>query len=901
MRAVGRGDSGQGYLRYWGKAAGEAGAQEFHLLAYHCLDVAAVGFLLLERNPALRRRLAQITGLTEAEVVALALFVLALHDIGKFAVGFQDLRHDLACRLRGGHPRRLSSERHDNIGFCFWRRRLALHAVEQEWLRLRAREGELDPHEVREALDPWFAASTGHHGMPPDAAVNDVARFFKGSEEDALAFAGAVVALFGCVEIAWSEQSLSRSSWLFAGLTVLSDWIGSNRDWFPYQAEPMELSEYWRIARQQALRALQETRVMPCAPAWTTCITDLFEHVQCPSPVQELAWSLPLGDAPRLVMIEEVTGGGKTEAALLLAQRALARGDADGVFLALPTMATANAMYGRLKDRVDRFFAPGSEAPRVLSHSARHLAARLLAGPVDSVAAQEEEASASAVGNAWLSDHRKKALLAAFGVGTVDQALLGILHTRHSTLRLYGLCSKVFIADEVHAYDGYTAQLLERLLEFQAALGGSAILLSATLPSAMRQSFANAFARGLGRGAPALEREDYPLVTTLSATSCEEIPSRCRPGTERRVAVGFISGEREALEKLVQVCEAGGCACWVRNSVMDAVEGFRAARERLGARALLFHARLTAGDRFQREAQVLRLFGKESGANERAGRLLVATQVVEQSLDLDFDAMVSDLAPIDLLIQRAGRLHRHPRAADGTPGSSEFRPAPVLEVFAPPFADAPDKEWLSKALRRTSHVYEDHARLWLTMRALREHEAIVIPDKARELVESVYGVDADKRIPEGLRRTATKVQGEKGAARTLAQFNAVNLETGFKDRSGWGEDAEMPTRLGDPTTLLRLARFDGERLVPLYENPLWDFSQVSVRAAYVALRCPVPEVEAAVARAEAEMPDGGKWSLTLPLEWDGKRWSGRALDARGVERSISYSSEEGLLVDDEEE
>jgi CRISPR-associated endonuclease/helicase Cas3 len=888
------------YLRYWGKASRQADEPlAFHRLAYHCLDVAAVGVALLEQDPALVSRLAAASGLPPPQIVPALRFLLAIHDLGKLADSFQSLRSDLAVTLRGESFRKAACRwRHDSIGFAIWRLALAADAAEGQWLSVRQSGEALERTDLRRALDPWLSAILGHHGMPPDTSITALGLVIKPEpRSDALAFVHDLARLFGRVELDLGEEPLSRSSWLVAGLTVLCDWVGSNRDWFPFVSEAVPLEKYWPVALEHAHAALAESRLLPCKPAQIASATALFEWLERPSPVQQLARQMPLGEGPQLIVFEEVTGAGKTEAAMLAAQRLLERGSAQGIFVALPTQATANAMFSRVAKLVDRLYEPGEDAPRILSHSGSYLVARKLVGPNDASFSSEEE-SATTRGSAWLSDHRKKSLLAAVGVGTLDQALHGVLHTRHSTLRLLGLQSKVLIVDEVHAYDSYMARLLERLLEFQAALGGSAILLSATLPSAMRQAFANAFARGLRRSAPALTSNAYPLVTRLDSEGQEEIASSSRPESHRRVGVRFLSDPGVALDRLARVCEAGGCACWVRNSVMDAVEAYRVARGRLGDKALLFHARFTAGDRQQREDEVLKSFGKDGGPEKRAGRLLIATQVVEQSLDLDFDAMVSDLAPVDLLIQRAGRLHRHPRSPDGARQKVDSRPAPELLVLAPEFSETPEADWLRSALKRTSYVYEDHSRLWLTMQVLRDRGAIVIPEEARLLIERVFGAEAESRIPDELRKNADRAIGNKSASTSLAQFNSVDLEGGFIGRAGWDEDAEMPTRLGEPTVMLRLARWDGDSLVPLHPDPLWQLSQVSLRRAYVAGRVPDPQVEQAVTEAEAAMPDSGKWSLTLPLEPDGEgRWRGQALDARGNVRVVGYSYEEGLLID----
>ncbi|WP_419602660.1 DEAD/DEAH box helicase, partial [Thiolapillus sp.] len=211
---------------------------------------------------------------------------------------------------------------------------------------------------------------------------------------------------------------------------------------------------------------------------------------EMPTPLQQACLDLPIGTEPQLFILEDVTGSGKTEAALILAARLMAAGQAQGLYIGLPTMATANAMYDRMSTVYERLYRPGEPRPSlILSHSARHLSESfqqsLLAAQASATHYGEEE-SIVAQCNRWLADNRKKALLADVGIGTIDQALLAVMPARHQSLRLLGLVGKVLILDEVHAYHAYTSEPLKRLIRFHAALGGSVILLSATLTRKQR-------------------------------------------------------------------------------------------------------------------------------------------------------------------------------------------------------------------------------------------------------------------------------------------------------------------------------------------------------------------------------------------------------------------------------
>ena len=322
-----------------------------------------------------------------------------------------------------------------------------------------------------------------------------------------------------------------RASWLVAGLAVTADWLGSNQQWFPYwDGDPLSCESYWHnIALHRANTALVESGLVPSIPASFRGITEIFDSISEPTPLQRLAETMELAQGPQLIVVEEVTGGGKTEAALTFSARLLANRTGDGIYLALPTMATADAMHHRVERIYRRLFTDSATPSLVLAHSmAAFTMALERANQTDTGYGNKEHDSASDHCTAWLADSRKKALLAHVGVGTIDQALLGILPARHQSLRLWGLLGKVLIADEVHACDAYVTNLLKTLLKFHAAFGGSAILLSATLPQAQRAEFVTAFAEGAGFAAATVTETAYPLVTYLSPQGVHEIPVAAR-------------------------------------------------------------------------------------------------------------------------------------------------------------------------------------------------------------------------------------------------------------------------------------------------------------------------------------------------------------------------------------
>jgi len=624
-----------------------------------------------------------------------------------------------------------------------------------------------------------------------------------------------------------------------------------------------------------------------------------------PSPLQELAECLPLGAGPQLVVIEDLTGAGKTEAALVLAQRLINRGLADGFYMGLPTMATANAMFKRIHEMYQRLFAEGETPSLVLAHSHRELSKlfRELHGNAASplgVGVDEEDGALT--GQTWLSDNRKKALLASVGVGTIDQALMAVLPAKHQSLRLLGLSKSVLIVDEVHACDTYMHRILRALLQFQAALGGSVVLLSATLPKTTRKELVESFCDGLKQESPILEKRDYPLLTHIGGAEESEMPFAPRRDSPRTVQVRFLTQPEEVVDIIKETAASGRCACWIRNTVQDAIDGMNLLRAAGLSQVDLFHARFAMGDRLNTEDRVLARFGEESGQQDRAGRVVVATQVVEQSLDLDFDVMVTDLAPVDLIIQRGGRLCRHARDPNGNRVQGpDRRGTSCLWVLAPVFTPSPPREWFKTFLHGAAAVYPNHGRLWLTVKLLSERGKIELPEDARFLIEGVYGEEAAATIPETLAGIQAECQGRRMAQATMAEQNKLKLNEGYERTwQNWLDDRITPTRLGEDNVTLRLAQWDGGVPVPWIkaDENAWALSEVSVRWSVLRSVCLSAEERKAVEDAQAGMSDQARWCIVVPLRSSSEgRWFAEVRNANEDTLMLGYDPETGLTFD----
>lgn len=914
----------QAYFRYWGKAKPQpaAGDAAYHLLPYHALDVAAVGQVLLQKNPAYLQHFSRLTGLDKPQFIAWFTFLLALHDLGKFADSFQSLNATVLEKLQQRSSQRQYGLRHDSLGWILWKKHLS-----QQFQT----KGIIPPNTRRrtsaasDALDVWMSAMVGHHGQPPQPTTTRLLHDDFDTDHD---FAAATDFLDDVIPLVFAEmpvfpacraEDIQRASWWLSGLAVLSDWLGSNTDFFPYQSQPMPLSEYWEQAQQQAEQAIQKAELLSCQPSLSLNVADLIDvepHViPEPTPLQQMVatWELPA--SPHLFILEDVTGAGKTEAAVLLAHRLMQAGQGNSLYFALPTMATANTMYARMKDVYRKLFASSANPSLILAHGASDMSVDFRQSVFPEMPATADNygdgtTPASAYCNAWLADNRKKALLADIGIGTVDQALLAILPARHQSLRLLGLVNKILLVDEVHACDAYMHELLCALLRAHAAAGGSVILLSATLPQKQRQALLNAYAEGQGWRKPILQVTDdksYPLVSGLSEQGLREQVVATRASVRRTVNVQFLS-ERHAIDDLLSRTVAQGqCACWIRNTVKDVIEAYQQIQtQHPDWQVDLFHARYALADRIAIEKRVVARFDKSSTAESRRGQILIATQVVEQSLDLDFDTLITDLAPMDLLIQRAGRLRRHTRDKLGNRiQGDDQRGAVTLHVYSPVITDSPTGRWIANFFPNAQKVYDHHGQLWLTAKLLHQRGKLQMPEDARQLVEGVYGVDAQDAIPQALRYRSNEAEGSDCADASLARLNALSLDVGYSDAATnrWWDEATTPTRLGEETTMVYLAKWEHGVLRPWSDakDHAWQLSAVSMRTYWIAAEAAIPDLtlEAIAQFKVNNLPAKGKWGVLLPLQADSNsNWQGAARNAQQETVQFMYNARFGLIANE---
>jgi len=713
----------------------------WHPLICHMIDVAAVARAMWREvlTPALRERITMGLGLpNEAAAEAWVTYLASLHDIGKASPAFQSKYSQARPRLTATGLEPSHPDKDPGHGIVSM---LSIGPLLEE-------RG--IPQPVANAL---ATAVGGHHGIFPASNCfgNPKRPLWCGNTAWNAVRRSLAATLAELIDLPDAAPSRTDHpiSMVLAGLISVADWIGSDSESFFHfvdaltLAEPTALNAYQTAATDTAGRALAQLGWLDwTAPVETKAFADLFGFE--PRAVQQDVVDLPgVADGPAMVVIELPMGEGKTEAALYLADRWAETTAQRGLYVAMPTMATSNGMFGRLISYLGNRF-PAGRVNVQLIHSHAAIAPELEAlqhepPPIDpdGIAASDDE-PASVVIEEWFS-RRKRGLLAPYGVGTVDQSLMAALQVSHVFVRMFGLAGKTVIFDEVHAYDTYMTTLFERLLEWLGAIGTSVVILTATLPRERRDQLLQAWARGAGYStaadpAPA----PYPRLswasragigsrevdaTTLSSLSRRELRLRWVDVRLPEDGEPFPLGEelREALRD-------GGCAAVICNTVSRAQQMYQRLQPFFAEGELdLLHARFPFEERDEREKRALTRFGKDSSQRPKRS-VLVATQVIEQSLDLDFDLMVTDLAPADHVLQRAGRLQRHVR--NRPPG---FGDAAVLWIGKPEAMDGavPRFDAGSEA------IYDEHVllRSWL---ALKDRATVAFPNDIEENIEAVY-------------------------------------------------------------------------------------------------------------------------------------------------------------------
>lgn len=739
----------------WAKSGNE---DAYLRLTQHLIDTACVAEWLWDNwvSDSLKRTLAAIWKLDEQDVRQLYIFFAGVHDVGKASVSFQ----------------RIVEQRPDSY---YLLRPLEEAGLSLDWPRGEGPDIKF-PHGLASAvfLRNWLLANglkkpiasslisvvDAHHGFTSDPVLLE--RRIKELEGRECRFddvaAELIESMAGLTGVSGALGKLKKkpvagAPQLMVGLLVMADWIASNENVFPYGA----------IAPQsERVAAGMESIKLPLP--WIPVdppvnVQELFnrtfgwEGSEQARPIQAAAVETAQSAVgPMLMIIEAPTGEGKTEAGLATAHVLGQKSGAQGVYVAAPTMATANGLFERVADWARHSSRGGSVASMYLAHSKNRLSEqfqrlRFGATKKDTTSltrgSDSEENMGGLVANQWLSGSRK-GLLSDFVVGTVDQVLMMALKVRFSMLRHVALAGKVILIDEVHAYDAYMSQYLYRVLQWCARYGMSVILMSATLPPAQRKKLAAAYGSALMResqtAAEALDVSSYPLVSVVDGNGVRAISVPPRPD-DAQITVRRIDDALGTLRStLGELLDDGGIALIIGNTIRRAQEAYRELSAAFPGEVELHHAAFIASERSAKEDVLRERLGPRSrrGAGRPWRQIIVATQVAEQSLDIDADVLVTDIAPIDLIIQRAGRIHRHERPLDDRPVKLR---KPVIFVRG-----VCDEGGVPKFDSGTEFIYGE-AILLSTMAHLPE--VIRRPSDVPELVRCIY--TAEPCIPESWR------------------------------------------------------------------------------------------------------------------------------------------------------
>ncbi len=688
-------------VRFWAKTLpdGQPGITVFE----HMLNVGCVAQCLSSSAP-------EILKLFQLEA-PIAGALAALHDLGKISPGFQrkceswllanglvelDRQWSWQTSVEGNH----AAVTHEAVQSMI---PLAMSVTPKSARTVAALLG---AHHGRIQSTPARPYRT--NGTEPNSGID--------WEQERQEAGEAVIDHFGVRGAKLEIDAETPALWWLAGLTTVADWIGSDERHFPPEGG---------MADQNRLPKARQTidSIGFGCPEIVQGLgfADLFGFPKGSQPNDMQIKAREQIQGPGVYVIEAPMGMGKTEAALWASYELMALGKACGIYFALPTQATSNRIHLRLNEFVQRI------APTVGRSRLIHGNSWLVQGQALAPAATQGARGLDArVGEEWFAS-AKRALLAPFGVGTVDQALLGVVAAKHFFVRHYALAGKVVILDEVHSYDLYTGTLIDRLVTVLKGLGCTVIILSATLTGKRRAQMVSLLSDSDVDPASL----PYPLISSAAEeTEAQSVAAAAPPS--RTVQVGFQTAQ-DAMKRAVQLAHDGGVVLWICNTVGAAQEQHeqlsRAARDRFLVG--LLHSRFPFWRREELENEWMERLGKKG--ETRCGCILVSTQIVEQSVDLDADLLVTELAPTDMLLQRLGRLWRHERPERrGKPEMILLEESESLDGFR-----QMEAKKIVQALGPKAFVYSPYV-LLRSLEVWKANGEISIPDQIRARIEATY-------------------------------------------------------------------------------------------------------------------------------------------------------------------
>lgn len=641
--------------------------------------------------------------------------VAALHDIGKANPDFQKMIYQ---SINGNLPECLQNANADNAK----RNGTSFHALASEVILRKMCQNKYIP--IIEGM---------HHGFRPVANVSMYepdygGEAWKNKRQDIMKSIVSKFADNNCQDKAWPEIQSWEQACAIGGLVITADWLASGGKF-----ASLKLEDSGNGYKEQAEKSVQNAGFHQLNIKKGLNFKEIFSFEMN---AEQKAFCTSV-KAPGVYVLEAPMGIGKTEAALYAAYKSMEQGYARGIYFAMPTQLTSNKIYERMGAFLDKICENWQE------NEDGHL--QLLHGNAWLYTAAENNSDDyhNAEIRSWF-DGRKKGILAPFAVGTVDQALMAAMEVRHGMLRTFGLAGKVVILDEIHSYDAYTGTLLNRLVEMLRKTGCTVILLSATLTSGQKKEI-------LGKDNVLNEEQyksvAYPLITGFKADKgqvkkesgfAHPVDSeKKQQGKSAYTEISFAKGsddkqKKDCIKEAVKKASLGQQVLWIENTVAEAQEIFKAVSARCkgnGIECGLIHSRFTRLRRSENEEYWVNIYGKKGKDRRREkGRILVGTQVLEQSIDIDADFLITHICPMDMLLQRMGRLWRH---------EHNNRPKDAIRQV---LIISPEDFYKEDSFGKSEKVYSKYV-LCCTMETLKDKKAVRIPDDIRGLMESTYSSD----------------------------------------------------------------------------------------------------------------------------------------------------------------
>jgi len=659
----------------------------------HCIHVGAVADTIIHLLPS------QVSQLLPAGACTL----VALHDIGKITLGFQK-----KCTL--------------------WRHFSEIRNIGLEGNHAKVSHSFLGEYITDRNPAQWAISLGGHHGKYNSSkrSINFPEQEKQWAQDLREELTEELIKLFGQLPDSTEKPTHYQLHW-FTGLITFADWIGSNEDFFPLPTNG-ELKNHTSLpqSKKQGKDALNKIQWSKVKITQNQSFRHLFPFSS--NPLQDTLSHAC--DAPGLYIVEATMGLGKTEAALAAAYQRWESGDERGIYFALPTQLTSNRIFKRISPFLEKSI--DSTSPLTLIHGSSWLNENNIL-QINASNSTESSPRFSHDALQWFSSSRR-ALLAPFGVGTIDQALLSVLPTKYASLRFFGLAGKTVILDEVHSYDAYTFSLICKLVEELTKAGSSVIVLSATLTQNARHQLVKA-----AGGTEKTETSAYPLITAVKrqsdsvTTSHYPVHLSDKPKTFHLKHIYLSEGSDQddaTLNAAVVAAENSACVLIIRNTVKTAQASYDKIKTLIPEHIPvgLLHSRFPYDRRQEIEKKWVGQLEKNSHSRP-SGCVLVATQVVEQSVDIDADLLITDLAPSDLILQRLGRVHRHQRTR---PQGYE---SPQCWILHPSTTETEDAAVLKKQLGSSAYIYPPYtlirsSEIWST------RENINLPTDIREILEN---------------------------------------------------------------------------------------------------------------------------------------------------------------------